>query len=101
MCSANVLAAPISMSLPYFKAEMFGLTNAIPEYFSFNHQIVTAPSHTFLTFFVFVIVSCSFFSMENKSKFSRKFTLAFVSFLRLSMLVTSKLVSPGHFEIIS
>ena len=39
---------------------MFGLTNAIPEIFSFNDQMFTTPPPPFLTVFIFIITSCAF-----------------------------------------
>ena len=58
--STNVLTVSISMSLPYFKAGMFGLTNIIPEFFSFNGKVFTTAPPPFLTFFIFAITSCAF-----------------------------------------
>ena len=56
MYSANVLASSISMSLPFFKAKMFGLKNVIPEIFSFNDQMFTTPPPPFLTCFHFFLL---------------------------------------------
>ena len=56
--SANVLTA----QFPYFhfKAWMFGLTNVISEFFSFNDQMFTTLPPPFLTFSIFFIISCAF-----------------------------------------
>ena len=102
---------------------MFGLTNAIPEIFSFNDQMFTTPPPPFLTVFIFIITSCAFeavmtpflhkyhsslqhwrlmhssicliFSIEKISNFSRNSTT------RLSVFVTSTSASPVQFVVIS
>ena len=87
MYSANVLIASISMSLPYFKIGMFGLTNVIPESFSFNDQMFTEPPPPFLTFFMFVIISCAF--EADKTPFLHKYhhTPQFVYFFLLKEIL--------------
>ena len=98
----------------------------LPEFFSFNDQMTTSLP-PFLTLFIFVIISCAFeavvtpfllkyhcslqhwplvqtstclvFSIDSNSKFSRNSTLIFENLIKLSMLVTSTLVSVYTFHL--
>ena len=58
----------------------FGLTNSIPEVFSFNNQMFTASPPPFLTFFIFVITSSTFEAVMTPFLYKYHFSLTSLTF---------------------
>ena len=97
--SMKVSSASISISLPYFRLGIFGLTKTSHDVFWFKHHMLTVPPPPFSTLVILVTTSWAFEAVIRHLRYSNQCSFSLWPIVSFSMVSIFSLVKTLKFSL--